>query len=71
MNQPPARVKTLKIDALDVSAREDETIVQAARENGITIPTLCELEGLSSVGACRMCLVEVRGARRLQPACIT
>jgi bidirectional [NiFe] hydrogenase diaphorase subunit len=71
MNPPPAGVKTLKIDGLDVSARADETIVEAARENGIAIPTLCELEGLSPVGACRMCLVEVKGARRLQPACVT
>jgi bidirectional [NiFe] hydrogenase diaphorase subunit len=71
MNPTPAGVKTLKIDGLDVSARADETIVEAARENGIAIPTLCELEGLSPVGACRMCLVEVKGARRLQPACVT
>jgi len=35
------------------------------------IPTLCHLEGLSEVGACRLCLVEVKGARRLLPACVT
>jgi bidirectional [NiFe] hydrogenase diaphorase subunit len=72
MNAPTAgRVKTLKIDGRDVSAREDESILQVARENSIPIPTLCELEGLSSVGACRLCLVEVTGARRLLPACVT
>lgn len=68
---PPARVKTLKIDGLDIGANEDETILAAARENNVAIPTLCELEGLSSVGACRLCLVEVKGARRLLPACVT
>jgi len=65
------RVKTLKIDGRDIGAREDETILQVARQNNILIPTLCELEGLSSVGACRLCLVEVVGARRLLPACVT
>jgi bidirectional [NiFe] hydrogenase diaphorase subunit len=64
------RVKTLIIDGVNVSAREDETILQAATENNITIPTLCAVEGLSPVAACRMCLVEVKGARRLQPACV-
>ncbi len=68
---PPARVKTLKIDGLDIGANEDETILAAARENNVAIPTLCDLEGLSSVGACRLCLVEVKGARRLLPACVT
>jgi bidirectional [NiFe] hydrogenase diaphorase subunit len=64
-------IKTLKIDDRDVSARQDETILEVARQNGIFIPTLCELKGLSMVGACRMCLVEVRGTARLLPACVT
>ena len=42
-----------------------------ARENGIHIPTLCHLDGLSDVGACRLCLVEVKGANKLLPACVT
>jgi bidirectional [NiFe] hydrogenase diaphorase subunit len=42
-----------------------------ARENRIFIPTLCNLPGLSTVGACRMCLVEVKGVNRLLPACTT
>jgi bidirectional [NiFe] hydrogenase diaphorase subunit len=64
-------IKTLKIDDRDVSARQDETILEVARQNGIFIPTLCELKGLSLVGACRLCLVEVRGTARLLPACVT
>ena len=64
-------VKTLKIDGIDVGAREDETILELARQNGIYIPTLCRIEGLSIVGACRLCLVEVSGWNRLVPACAT
>ncbi len=64
-------VKTLKIDSQDVSARPDETILDVARQNNIFIPRLCELAGLSSVGACRLCLVEVKGSNRLLPACVT
>lgn len=62
-------VKTLKIDGLDVSARENETILHVAQENGIFIPTLCQVNGLSPVGACRLCLVEIKGRPKLFPAC--
>ncbi len=64
-------VKTLVIDGEHIGAREDETILDAAREHGIVIPTLCHLDGLSEVGACRLCLVEVKGAPRPLPACVT
>jgi bidirectional [NiFe] hydrogenase diaphorase subunit len=69
--QPQLRVVTFRIDDRDLSAREDETIVEAARENGIPIPTLCHLEGLSVWGACRLCVVEVGGSPRLMAACST
>jgi bidirectional [NiFe] hydrogenase diaphorase subunit len=68
---PAASVKTLKIDGRDFGAREDETILDVAQQNGIFIPRLCQLEGLSPVGACRLCLVEVRGSNRLQASCLT
>lgn len=64
------RVVTLKINGHDVSGREDETILELARENNIFIPTLCHLDGLSDIGACRLCLVEVKGMGKLQPACV-
>jgi bidirectional [NiFe] hydrogenase diaphorase subunit len=64
-------VKTLTIDGKLISARADQTILEAAREVGIAIPTLCHLEGASDVGACRLCLVEVGGSNRLLPACVT
>ncbi|PMP82426.1 MAG: bidirectional hydrogenase complex protein HoxU, partial [Chloroflexus aggregans] len=53
--------KTLTIDGHLVSARPGETLLAAIREAGITIPTLCHLDGLSDVGACRLCLVEIAG----------
>jgi bidirectional [NiFe] hydrogenase diaphorase subunit len=64
-------VMTLTIDGQAVSARPGETLLSAAREAGIAIPTLCHLDGLSDVGACRLCLVEIAGSPRLQPACVT
>lgn len=64
-------VKTLTIDGKMVSAREGETLLTAAREAGVFVPTLCQLEGLSDVGACRLCLVEVSGSNKLAPACVT
>lgn len=69
--QQQVRVKTLKIDGRDVSASGDQTILEVARENGIDIPTLCHLQGLTPIGACRLCLVEVKGVNKLLPACVT
>src|ERR1700693_5710594 len=63
--------KTLTIDEKHLSAEESETILEAANDAGIKIPTLCRLEGLNDVGACRLCLVEVAGSSKLLPACVT
>jgi bidirectional [NiFe] hydrogenase diaphorase subunit len=64
-----SNVVTFKINDKDVSGRDDETILAIARENGIHIPTLCHLDGLGDVGACRLCLVEIKGSNKLVPAC--
>ncbi len=64
-------VTTLTIDSKLVSARENDTILEAARDAGISIPTLCHFDGLSDIGACRLCLVEIGDKGRLQPACVT
>jgi len=64
-------IKTLTIDGKLVSARDEDTILIAAREAGVAIPTLCYVDGLSPVGACRLCLVEQKGVNRLQAACAT
>ncbi|HEY9649215.1 MAG TPA: bidirectional hydrogenase complex protein HoxU [Coleofasciculaceae cyanobacterium] len=64
-------VKTLVIDGVDVAVEEGATVLKAAQEAGVRIPTLCHLEGISDIGACRLCLVEVNGSPKLQPACVT
>lgn len=64
-------VKTLTIDGVEVAIEEGATLLTAAKEAGIRIPTLCHLDGVSDVGACRLCLVEVEGINRLLPACVT
>ncbi|MGA2807086.1 MAG: bidirectional hydrogenase complex protein HoxU [Terracidiphilus sp.] len=66
----PVEVKTLIIDEKEVSGRRGQTILEVARENDIDIPTLCHLDGLSDVGACRLCLVEIKGSNKLLPACV-
>jgi bidirectional [NiFe] hydrogenase diaphorase subunit len=64
-------ILTLTIDDEQVSGKDDESILEIARQHGISIPTLCHLDGLSDVGACRLCLVEIEGSPKLQPACTT
>ncbi len=60
----------IKINGKPVEVQEGKTILEAARENNIHIPTLCYLKDLNQIGACRMCLVEIKGARALQAACV-
>ncbi|MDX2122058.1 MAG: bidirectional hydrogenase complex protein HoxU [Gemmatimonadota bacterium] len=64
-------VVTLTMDGQPLSAHDDQTLLDVAREHGFDIPTLCHLEGLGDVGACRLCLVEIEGSPRLAAACTT
>ena len=59
----------IKIDGEPVTVPEGSTILDAARKLGIDTPTLCFLENLTPVNACRVCVVELEGARTLVPAC--
>lgn len=68
---PSVPIKTLTINGIPVSGAEGETILQVARQNGIDIPTLCNLEGLTNTGSCRLCVVEIKGVPRLLTACTT
>src|SRR5881628_4007477 len=61
----------LTIDGGAIPAREDQTILDAARGAGIEIPTLCWYPTLPIVGNCRICLVSVEGQAKLIPACAT
>ena len=63
--------KTLTIDGKQISAEANQTVLQAATEAGVRIPTLCHLDGVYDVGACRLCLMEVAGTPKLLPACTT
>ena len=58
------------IDDKELLVPEEYTVLQAAREAKINIPTLCFLKSVNEIGACRICLVEVQGARSLQAACV-
>lgn len=59
------------INLTKIQVAEGSTILQAARHAGVTVPTLCNLENREAIGACRVCLVEVEGARTLMAACST
>ena len=59
----------LTIDGVNVTVPADYTVIEAAREAGINIPTLCYLKGVNQIGACRICLVETKGGRAPQAAC--
>jgi predicted molibdopterin-dependent oxidoreductase YjgC len=61
----------LIINGQNITAEPGQTILDAARQNGFDIPTLCYHKDLSPTGSCRMCMVEVKGGRTLQAACVT
>ncbi|MGN0649158.1 MAG: NADH-dependent [FeFe] hydrogenase, group A6 [Oscillospiraceae bacterium] len=60
----------IKINNVAVAVPEGSTILEAARIAGIRIPTLCYLKDINEIGACRICVVEVKGARSLVAACV-
>lgn len=60
----------LKINNISVSVPEGTTILEAAKSIGINIPTLCYMKGINEIGACRICVVEVKGARSNVAACV-
>ena len=60
----------LKINGIDVSVPKGSTVLEAAHAAGIEIPTLCYMKELNEIGACRICVCEVKGARGLVTACV-
>ena len=60
----------LKINGRAISVPEGTTVLQAAKQAGIKIPTLCYLKDINAIGACRVCVVEVKGARSLVASCV-
>jgi predicted molibdopterin-dependent oxidoreductase YjgC len=67
--RPQAKQVDIKIDGKSVTVPETMTILEACRSIGIDTPTLCYLENLTPVNVCRVCVVELTGARTLVPAC--
>ena len=63
-------VVNLKINGIACRAPAGATVLEAAHGAGIAIPTLCYLKELNAIGACRICVVEVKGAKNLVPACV-
>lgn len=59
----------ITIDGVNIQVEDNMTVLEAARLAGIEIPTLCFLKDVNQIGACRICLVEVQGARGLQASC--
>ncbi|MGB7604729.1 MAG: NADH-dependent [FeFe] hydrogenase, group A6 [Lutisporaceae bacterium] len=60
----------ITIDGIKTQVPSGTTVLEAAKSLNIDIPTLCFLKGINAVGACRMCVVEVQGARSLQASCV-
>ena len=58
------------INGIAVRVPEGTTIMEAAAKAGVTIPSLCYLKEINEIGACRICMVEVKGARSLVTACV-
>jgi NADP-reducing hydrogenase subunit HndD len=66
---PPRRLLTITVDGVETRVPEGATILDACRVNQVDTPTLCYAENLTPVNACRVCVVEVEGARTLVPSC--
>lgn len=58
------------IDGIRMEVPKEYTVLQAARDAAIDIPTLCYLKGVNEIGACRICLVEIKGVKGLQASCV-
>lgn len=61
----------ISVNKKQISVNEDTTILDACRDNGIELPTLCYLENVNEIGSCRMCMVEIEGYDNLFAACRT
>ncbi|MCK5236247.1 MAG: (2Fe-2S)-binding protein, partial [Deltaproteobacteria bacterium] len=62
---------TLFIDGKEITVEDNTLILDAAKQAGVDIPTFCYQADLSGQGSCRMCIIEIEGQKKLQPACIT
>jgi len=61
----------ITIDGKQIELEDKKTILEAAKENGITIPSLCDHERLSPFAGCRLCIVQIKGRKGFPPSCST
>ena len=64
------KMVSLRINDIPVTVPAGSTVLEAARSAGFNIPSLCFLKGINEIGACRICVVEVKGARSLVASCV-
>ncbi len=64
-------MKNITINGKEFTVDDDLTIIDAAKQNGISIPNLCYMQDVHQFGSCRICVVEVEGAKTLMPSCMT
>jgi len=64
-------VITLRVNGMDLAVPAGSSVLIATRQAGAQVPVLCHLDGLNPIAACRLCLVEIEGSQKLQPACST
>ena len=62
---------SLTIDNRKIQVPDGTNLLEAARMAGVKIPSLCYLKNVQAIGSCRVCLVEVKGAKALAPSCVT
>ena len=65
-----SKMVSLHINDIPVTVPAGTTVLEAARSAGFNIPSLCFLKGINEIGACRICVVEVKGARSLVASCV-
>jgi bidirectional [NiFe] hydrogenase diaphorase subunit len=68
---PQGQTISIRIDGELVKAEEGQTLFEVAQRAGKTIPGLCQMKGLTSVGACRLCVIELAGVNKMLPSCTT
>ncbi len=68
-HHPAAKPVSFTVNGRSISCSPDQTILQAAQENGVDIPRLCYMDGMRADGNCRTCMVEIKGERVLAPSC--
>ena len=64
------KMVSLRINDIPVTVPEGSTVLEAARSAGFNIPSLCFLKDINEIGACRICVVEVKGAKSLVASCV-